>query len=377
MTTAAATKPQRGAFVNTPSMRFIIRFWPWIFLLGLMVFFSLTGQGFLSVRNLSSLLVNSTLVMLMAVGQTYVIITAGIDLSVGWTVGLASVFAAVNMRNFAEGGMDPALAIVLGSAIGLAITIVPGLINGLLIAKVKIPAFIATIGMFGIVRGAAFLFTDGQNVVGNIPAEVREILRAIGNGSIVYLIPDIGLTWFAQPADLTAEQLRGLQRLLPYPVVFVAFVVFIFGFVLSRTRFGRYTYAIGGNEEAARRAGINVDRHLIYIYILAAFTAGMAGVLHVFRFTAGSPNVGEPVLLDSVAAVVIGGTSLFGGEGKISGTVVGALIIATLQSGLVILGVDSLWQFIVVGAVIIIAVLVNQFQAVLQRRQSVEMHEAE
>jgi len=375
MATAAATKPQRGAFVNTPSMRFIIRFWPWIFLLGLMVFFSLTGQGFLSVRNLSSLLVNSTLVMLMAVGQTYVIITAGIDLSVGWTVGLASVFAAVNMRNFAEGGMDPALAIVLGSAIGLAITVVPGLINGLLIAKVKIPAFIATIGMFGIVRGAAFLFTDGQNVVGNIPAEVREILRAIGNGSIVYFIPDIGLTWFAQPADLTAEQLRGLQRLLPYPVVFVAFVVLIFGFVLSRTRFGRYTYAIGGNEEAARRAGINVDRHLIYIYILAAFTAGIAGVLHVFRFTAGSPNVGEPVLLDSVAAVVIGGTSLFGGEGKISGTVVGALIIATLQSGLVILGVDSLWQFIVVGAVIIIAVLVNQFQAVLQRRQSVEMHE--
>ena len=175
----------------------------------------------------------------------------------------------------------------------------------------------------------------------------------MGNGSILYNIPDLGWAWLAQPADLTREQLRGMQRIVPYPVLITAVVVLIFAFVLARTRFGRHTYAIGDNIEAASRAGINVDRHLIMIYMIAAFTAGVAGVLHVFRFTAGAPNVGEAALLDSVAAVVIGGTSLFGGEGRISGTVVGALIIGVLQTGLVILGVDSLWQFIVVGLIII------------------------
>ena len=165
-----------------------------------------------------------------------------------------------------------------------------------------------------------------------------------------------------------------MQRLLPYPVLFVVLMLIIFGFVLARTQFGRHTYAIGGNAEAARRAGINVTRHLTWVYILAALTAGMAGVLHVFRFTAGSPNAGESALLDSVAAVVIGGTSLFGGEGKLSGTVVGSLIIAVLQTGLVILAIDGLWQFIVVGCVIIIAVLVNQAQELIMRRQESALH---
>jgi len=152
-------------------------------------------------------------------------------------------------------------------------------------------------------------------------------------------------------------------------VLIVAVIVIFFAFLLARTKFGRHTYAVGDNIEAARRAGINVDRHLIQIYVIAALCAGMAGVLHVFRFTAGSPVVGEPVLLESVAAVVIGGTSLFGGEGRISGTVVGALIIGVVKSGLVSMAVDSVWQFIVVGCIIILAVLVNQAQEVLENRQ--------
>lgn len=367
-TIASSTTQGSGLTLRDNSLRILTQLWPWLFLFGLVVFFSMTGQGFFTVRNFANILVSSTLIMLMALGQTYVIITAGIDLSIGWTVGLASVVTATTMRDLANSGMDPPVAIALGVVAGLLVSLVPGLVNGLLVAKVKIPPFIATIGMFGIVRGAAFLLTDGQNVVGNLPSNVREILRSIGNGSLLYNVPGDGIYWFAQPPDLAAQQLRTLQRLAPYPVLIVAVVVLIFMFILSRTQFGRHTYAIGGNEEAARRAGINVDRHLIYIYMIAAFTAGLAGVLHVFRFTAGAPNVGEAALLDSVAAVVIGGTSLFGGEGKISGTVVGALIIAVLQTGLVILNVDALWQFIVVGCIIIIAVLVNQAQSVLDRR---------
>jgi ribose/xylose/arabinose/galactoside ABC-type transport system permease subunit len=375
---ATTTSQRRGVTTNLSRARalsVVAQVWPWLFLLLLVAYFSVTGTGFFTVRNFGNILVTSTLVMLMATGQTYVIITGGIDLSIGYTVGLASVVSATVMRDLANNGLDSWPAIALGVLAGLGVTMIPGTINGVLIAKIKVPPFIATLGMWGIVRGAAFLLTTGKNVVGDLPANVRALLRQVGNGSLLYQIEDRGLVWFKQPDDLTREQLRSLQRLAPYPVLIVAVIVIIFAFVLARTKFGRHTYAIGGSKEAALRSGVNVDRHLIIIYILSALTAGMAGVLHVFRFTAGSPLVGDPVLLDSVAAVVIGGTDLFGGEGRISGTVVGALIIAVLQTGLVILNVDALWQFIVVGCIIIIAVLVNQLQSHFESQQQEHQEE--
>jgi ribose transport system permease protein len=349
---------------------FIARFWSYLFLLALVIFFSVTGQGFFSVRNFSNILVFSTLVILMSIGQNYVIITAGIDLSIGWTVGLASVIAARTMRDLALGGMEVTPAIIIGIVAGLLVSLIPGIINGVLIALVKVPPFIATLGMFGIIRGAAFLLTDGQQVVGGLPQNLRDTLSAFGNGSLLYNVPEMGLVWFNRPPEMTPLQLRGTDMLVPYPVIVVALVALVFGFILARTQFGRHTYAIGGNLDAARRVGINVNRHLIIIYVLSAFTAGIAGVMHVFRFTAGSPLAGEAQLLSSVAAVVIGGTSLFGGAGKISGGVIGALIIAVLTTGLVILNIDQLWGFIVVGVVIIIAVLVNQAQSLLERRKT-------
>ncbi|MFW5696262.1 MAG: ABC transporter permease, partial [Phototrophicaceae bacterium] len=308
MATIASSELKTGSDFRGKAVRLVTQLWPWIFLLVLVFYFSLAGVGFFSVRSFGSILTNTTLIMLMALGQTYVIITAGIDLSIGWTVGLASVLAAILMRDL-SGSIGVYPAIIIAIAGGLAVSLIPGLINGLLITKARIPPFIATIGMFGVVRGVALLLTDGQNVIGNIPADVREVLREVGNGSLLYRMPGEGFTWFSQPADLEAAGLRVLERLMPYPVLIVAIIVVIFAFILARTRFGRYTYAVGDNIEAARRAGINVDRHLIYVYMLAALCAGMAGVLHVFRFTAGSPVVGEPVLLESVAAVVIGGTS--------------------------------------------------------------------
>ena len=358
---------KKGLATQTRFIDFLTRSWSYLFLIGIVVFFSVTGTGFFTVRNFSSVLTTSTLIMLMAIGQTYVIITAGIDLSIGWTVGLSSVMTARVMRDLVDGGTDVGVAIAFGILAGLAISLIPGFVNGFLVAKIRVPPFIATLGMFGILRGAAFLLTDGQQIIGGLSAELREALSTIGNGSLLFYIPERGLQWFALPPDLAPQELRNVSQLLPYPVLITLAVVIVYAFILNRMRFGRHTYIIGGSEDAAVRAGINVNRHLFMIYLMCAFTSGIAGVLHLFRFTAGAPQAGEAALLSSVAAVVIGGTSLFGGAGTIGGTVVGALIIAVLQTGLVILNVDPLWQFIVVGVVIIIAVLVNQWQEKLER----------
>ncbi len=387
MATQVQAKPHPGGSsqkLRGTATNLLAQLWPWLFLAGLFIYFSIEGQGFSSARSISNILVSSTLVMLMAVGQTYVIVTGGIDLSIGWTVGLSSVIFATVARDLSQDGMDSVQAIGIGIVAAIGACLLPGLINGILIAKIKVPPFIATLGMFGVIRGVAILLTSGKNVVGDIPQNVRNDLSSFGNGSLLYRIPKVAETdilttlskffdakfaFFTQPENLERLELRALQKLLPYPAVLTAIVVIVFAFILARTQFGRHIYAIGGNKEAAKRAGINVDNNLIVIYILCAFTASIAGILHVFRFTAGSPLVGEPALLDSVAAVVIGGTSLFGGEGKISGTVVGALIIAVLESGLTNLAVDSVWKFIIVGIVIIVAVLVNQAQAYLEKQQ--------
>ena len=199
---AASDKSKRQPLVNARFVEFLTKSWSYLFLLGLVVFFSLTGTGFFSVRNFSSILTTSTLIMLMSIGQTYVVITAGIDLSIGWTVGLSSVTTARVMRDLAAGGADVEYAMLAGVFAGLLVALIPGLVNGLLVARVKVPPFIATLGMFGIVRGAAFLLTDGQQVVRGLSAELREALRGIGNGSLLYHIPDHGLVWFRQPPDL-------------------------------------------------------------------------------------------------------------------------------------------------------------------------------
>lgn len=368
-TTVRASTSAQDTVINIV-INLIAQYWSYLFLLAMVLFFSLTGQNFFSIRNFSSVLVTATLVTLLAIGQTNVIITGGIDLSIGWTVGLASVVCARVIKQVALDGGAVGAAIAAGVIAGLLVSLIPGLINGVLIARIKVPPFIATLGMFGIIRGIAFLLTDGQQVVGNIPTNIRDVLTAFGNGSLLFNIPGSGFAWFVRPSDLAPEQLRNVQQLLPYPVLITVLAILVFGFILGRTKFGRHTYAIGGNTESSIRAGINVQRHLIMIYVLSAFCAGIAGVLHVFRYTAGSPLAGEARLLDSVAAVVIGGTSLFGGAGKISGSVVGALIIGVLQTGLVILNIDSLWQFVIVGIVIIVAVLVNQAQSLLERRRT-------
>lgn len=335
-------------------MRTLSRIWAWLFLLVLVVFFSLTGDGFFSLFNFQAVAANVAILLIMALGQTFVIIAAGIDLSTGFVMGLASVAGALAMTSLPAGTPLP-IIILTGLAAGLFVGLIPGLINGLIIAKLKVPPFIVTLGMFGIARGIGFLMSEGMPIPVSIPG-----LGRVGNGYLFYHYPGSGFTFLHPPAGVTGAELRQITGILPHPVTYAVILVLAAHWLLKHSRFGLHTYAIGGSQEAAVRAGIPVDRRVIALYMLSAGSAALAGVLYNMRFTNGAANSGEALLLDSIAAVVIGGASLFGGEGTIIGTVIGALIIAVIQNGLVILGINPFWQFVAVGVVIILAVLVDQ-----------------
>jgi ribose transport system permease protein len=356
----------RSAPAMATSTRLILalsRVWAWAFLVLMIGFFviavSVATDGavdFLTLRNSQNILVAITPVLLMGLGQTFVIISAGIDLSVGWVMSFASVLSALAIRAIFNAGMPLFPSAVLGLIAAIVGSGFVGFVNGVFIAKLKVPAFIVTLGTSFIVRGVALLFSENTTVIG-----LPEGIRAYGNDALIYWIRGEGggLYFFGRP-NVGGELLRRMDPVLPYPVVMTAIVVALAMFLLRKTKFGRHTYAIGGNLEAALRTGIPVDRHLISLYVLSAVTAGIAGFLSTLRFTAGSAVIGDPLLLSSIAAVIIGGVSLFGGAGTVIGTVIGSLIIAVLTTGLVMLNVEAFWQFIVVGVVVIIAVLIDQ-----------------
>jgi ribose transport system permease protein len=309
----------------------------WLFLILLLAFFEAWAEVVdhttfvLNPYNLQSITVFATAPLLLALGQTLVIISSGIDLSVGFTMGLASVIAAhVSNLCIDQLGLPEFPAMLLAIAAGVAVSLIPGVVNGWLIAHLRVPPFIGTLGMYGVARGAAYLIAVGATVPIHNSAYMY-----VGNGRIVEL---------------------------PVIVLITAIVVLAAHYLLSQTRFGQHTYAIGANRNAAIRAGINWRRHTINLYLLSAVCAGLAGALYTGRFLAGAAQAGEPLLLDSIAAVVIGGASLFGGSGTIAGTIAGSLVIAVIQYGLVFIDVEPFWQFVAVGVVIIISVLVDQSQ---------------
>ena len=266
------------------------------------------------------------------------------------------MLSALAIRAAFNAGLPLFPSVVVGFLAAVAGASVVGFVNGVIIAKLKVPAFIVTLGSSFIVRGVALLMSENTTVIGLPPG-----IRAYGNDALVYFIRgEAGGLYFLATPEVSGELLRRMDRILPYPVVLTAIVVAIAIFVLRKTQFGRHTYAIGGNIEAAIRTGIPVDRHIISLYILSSATAGIAGFLSTLRFTAGSAVIGDALLLSSIAAVIIGGVSLFGGAGSVMGTVIGALIIAVLTTGLVMLNVEAFWQFIVVGVVVIVAVLIDQ-----------------
>jgi ribose transport system permease protein len=374
---AEAALPSKAVPRKTARNRRLIltvsRVWSWIFLGMLVAYFSVEGTGFFSIRNSQNILVAIVPILLMGLGQTFVIIAGGIDLSVGWVMGLSSVISAKVMANLiledrpgvfssifdvtsSLGISTEALVIILGCVVGIIIGILVGTTNGLIVAKLRVPPFIVTLGVSFVARGVAWIISNA-NVVGGQPAG----LRSFGNGALFYYVrgEDGGFYFFNRP-ELTGAQLRLMDRIITWPVFIMIILALIGVFLLKRTQFGRHTYAIGGNREAALRAGVHVDRHTIMLYVLSGLTCGVAGFLHTARYTGGSADAGDALTMMSIAAVVIGGVSLFGGAGRVTGTIVGALILAVLETGLVMTNVDPFWKYVVVGIIIITAVLIDQ-----------------
>ena len=305
-------------------------------LIGISVFFEilgwmLVGKSFLAnASRLQIIILQVSVIGIIAVGVTQVIITGGIDLSSGSVVAMTAMVAAT----FAQDGdwpklIHPSLAdmpFIVPIVVGLLIGAAAGYVNGWLIAKTKIPPFIATLGMMVSARGIARWYTDGSPVSG-----FTESFAFLGNG---------------------------FGRWMPV-IVFIAVAV-IFHILMRYTRFGKFTYAIGANPQAARVSGINIETHLIKVYTIAGLLAGLAGLVAIARIQTAQAGMGLMYELDAIAAAVIGGVSLSGGRGRITGTVIGALILGVMLSGFTFLRVDAYYQDIIKGCIIVVAVVVDQ-----------------
>jgi ribose transport system permease protein len=300
-----------------------------LILIALIVVFSASSfNQFFAVANARNIATDAAVLLVLATGLTYVVITAGIDLSVGAVLVFSGVVAAKLMNAVGGNGWG---TIVVGLVAAVLAGCAWGIVNGFLVTKARIPPFIVTLGTLGMALGSALLITGGVDER-SVPFK---LIDTVGSG-----------------------RLFGF----PYLVLIAVVVAIIFGIILSQTRFGRYTYAVGSNAEGVRRAGVNVDRHLIKVYALGGTLAGLAGFMSLARFGTTSIGGHSTDNLDAIAAIVIGGTSLFGGVGTILGTVVGVFIPTVLRNGFVIVGVQPFWQQVAVGAVLIAAVYFDQLR---------------
>jgi len=325
-TTEAAAPRQAGAGARSHALLLSARqFGTVIGLVVLCATLWILTPHFLTVSNLLNVAEQTSINAVVAVGMTFVIVSAGIDLSVGSIVALSGVVLGTTL----QAGQPLAIALPLTLVAGLAC----GLANGALISWGRLPPFIVTLGTMSIARGAALLVTEGRPISGFEPS-----FRALATGRIGFV---------------------------PAPVVGMAVIYLTAHFVLTRTTFGRYVYAIGGNEEATRLSGVSVRFHKTMIYGVSGLTSAMAAVILTARLNSAQPIAGMMYELDAIAATVIGGTSLMGGDGTLAGTLVGALIMGVLRNGLNLLGVSSFLQQIVIGAVIVVAVLLD---TILKRR---------
>jgi ribose transport system permease protein len=350
--------PEKAALGKKSSgaVRWLGRNWAVLFLLLELAVFGSFGKNFFSAENLQNILVACLPVLLLGMGETFVIITGGIDLSVGFVMGFGTVICAKFMLALQKAGLPPAASIPLAALICLLIGLIPGLINGSLVSRLKVPPFLATFGLYGIAYGASEIISNNTPISGLPP-----IAGVIGNEYFFYVVPGSAASFLTKPPDLAPEQMRAMVSVLPILVVIFFVFVAIFSFVLRRTRFGQHTYAIGGSVDAALRSGIDVPAHLTWVYVISSFFASLSGVMYVLKYVTGRADAGSARMLDSVVAVVIGGASLYGGTGTVKGTVIGALIIATLETGMVNLLIPSHNRYIAIGTILVLAVLIDQF----------------
>ncbi len=286
-------------------------------LIAVMVVFSAIDEHYFTMANLIDIVDQSTINGLIAIGMTFVIVTGGIDLSVGSVMAIVIVLVG---RLLTEQGMDPISATIVGIILGFAL----GSFNGFLITRLKLQPFIATLGTMSVYRGFAYIITSGWPVL-NIPQEFRTMLD--GDFFSIFRISILILLIFA----------------------------FITHILIKSTRFGNYVYAIGSNEEATRLSGVSVDFNKLMTYGLCGVGAALAGMVMLARLGTGEPAAGQGYELNAIAAAAIGGTSLAGGKGTIIGTLLGAFLLSALKVGLVVVGVDAFWQYIATGGIIVVA----------------------
>jgi ribose transport system permease protein len=322
-------KPSRSlsvaAFGRMGAMQRLLAFGALIVLL---VVFSLASPNFFQTDNLIGILLATTVNGVLALGVTFVIITGGIDLSIGTVMTLSAVMTGVFVTNWHW-------PVLLGTLGGIATGTIAGTVNGTLIAKLKVPPFIATLGVLNVAKGLALVFSGLRPIYFNDTPVFNETAMGSVIGKLIpaFEVPNLVLVLF-----ITA---------------------ILASLVLSKTSLGRYTFALGSNEEATRLSGVNADGWKTVVYAVSGLFAGVAGVLIAARLNSAQPSLGFGYELDAIAAAVIGGTSLSGGEGTILGTVIGAFIISTLTNGLRIMSVPQEWQTVVTGAIVILAVYLD------------------
>lgn len=305
----------------------------------LVLAFSLTSPAFFTMSNGVTVALQTSTIAYIGLGATCTIITGGIDLSLGSVLAFAGVVAGLAVK---EAGLPVWFSMILGILAGGLC----GIVNGLVITRMRLPPFIATLGMMMVARGLALQFTGARAISG-----LGESFGELGNGSLwrVIEIGDNGFPKVIFPG-------------IPYPVILMAVLAVLAAVVLSKTTFGRHLYAIGSNEEAARLSGVHVNKIKVGAYMLSGLMAGVCGVVLMSRLVTAQPNEGNAYELDAIAAAVIGGTSLAGGVGTISGTIIGAFIIGILRNGLNMNGVSSFIQMIIIGLVIIGTVWIDQMR---------------
>jgi len=287
----------------------------------IMIFFTVMKAKFLTMENMLNMLRQTSINGLLAIGMTFVVLTGGIDLSVGSIVGASGMFAALAARN--ETGIPWYLAVCIGLLVGLLL----GMINGIVISYLRVPAFIATLGMLSIARGVTFMASNAKPVPG-----LSQGFLKVGGGSF---------------------------GIIPIPILILTAVLIVSYIVLYKTRYGRYVFATGGNPTSARVSGINVKQITCSVYMVSGLLAGLAGVILTSRVTSGLAQSGDGYEVDAIAAAVIGGNSLSGGRGRLWGTIIGFLIMGVMNNGLDMMAVSSYWQLVIKGIIIIGAVMLD------------------
>lgn len=318
---APGAAPVRNRAKSQHVMNFIYQYGIIIAFVLLCVTLAVSNEYFFTTKNIVNVLRQTSINGILALGMTLVILTRGIDLSVGSVLALSGIITASLVH-----GPDPmpaALAMTAGLAVGLAC----GTINGLVVARLGVPPFVATLGMLSVARGLTYIYSDGMPIAG-----LSESFLWLGQGRLFTI---------------------------PIPVFFFAGVFILLWILLNKTTFGRYIYAVGGSEKSAKTAGIGTRKVLVSAYALAGMLAGLGGLILTARTTTGLPQAGQSYELDAIAAVVIGGTSLSGGVGTVRGTLFGALIIGVINNGLDLMGVSSFYQQVVKGVIIVCAVLLD------------------